>query len=506
MHRRRGRRALIGSSALALFLLAAACTTSDDGSATDATLKPGRGSGNTTTTDEASSTTEDTGSSTTEETTDPTSSGTTETTQAQPSDLPLEETVPLVVQSLTEYWTKTFPSISNVPYTPLSSDQVIAVRSANPRITCGGDVINQMILANGGNALYCSQGPDDLGGQYIAYDARGLIPQLYRRIGDMAVLVAIAHEWGHSISAAAHFDQETRTTIQSEQQADCFAGSWAGDVANGDNSVLSLSPGDLDEALTGLLTLRDPPQVNPQSEGAHGSAFQRIDAFRKGFEGGAGACAALHRQPPVDQGTDQLEGDLSLAELMPLTTQALDLFWTTAFGQLGGSTYATFTVASFRGSGQAPACSGLTADQVTRHILYCPATDSVVIDEDLVDDLYDQGDFAVSAAVADAWSAGILARLKVSADPKALGLDADCLAGAWTGALSRSEVIDPASGNPILTLSAGDLDEAVAGFLLQSGTAGASSSFDADATAAFDRTAAFQKGFETRSGPRTCIS
>ncbi len=403
------------------------------------------------------------------------------------------------MQSLQEYWTKTFPTISSNDYTPLTADQVIAVRSNNPRLKCGGEVINQMILANGGNALFCSDSPD---GKYIAYDARGLIPALYRRIGDMAVLVAIAHEWGHSISDAAGFD--SRTTIQSEQQADCFAGSWAGDVNAGGNSVLSLSPGDLDEALTGLLTLRDPPQVNPQSEGAHGSAFQRIDAFRKGFEGGAAACATLHQQPPVDQGTDGEANDLPLEELTPLTTQALDLFWTTAFGQLGGSTYATFTTTPFRGSGPAPACSGLTADQIVGHILYCAATDAVLVDEDLVDNLYGQGDFAVSAALADAWSAGILARLKVAADPKALGLDADCLAGAWTGALSRSEVLD-AQGDPILVLSPGDLDEAVAGFLIQSGTAGASTSFDADSTAAFDRTAAFQKGFETRSGPRTCV-
>jgi hypothetical protein len=61
-------------------------------------------------------------------------------------------------------------------------------------------------------------------------------------------------------------------------------------------------------------------------------------------------------------------------------------------------------------------------------------------------------------------------------------------------------------GTPVLVLSAGDPDEAVAGFLIQSGTAGAGASFDADQTAAFDRTAAFQKGFESSTGPATCLS
>jgi predicted metalloprotease len=493
MHRRRGARALIGSSALALVLVASACTFSDDGeSASDATLKPGRDSTSTTTID-GETPTSDEGSSTTGTGSDPTASsstGPTQTTLGDPHDqISLEQAPTVAEQSLVDYWGRTYPTVIGGAYDPVHD--VIPVRSRNPEIECGGEVINELLLANGGNALYCSD-PD-----FIAYDARGLIPNLYRQIGDMAVLVAFAHEWGHSIAERAGF--QSRTTIGSEQQADCFAGSWAGDLAAGSNQVLTLSPGDLDEALTGLLVLRDPPQVDPLSEGAHGSAFQRIDAFRKGFEGGAQACTTLHQTPPLDLGTEGDAFDLDLPTLLPLTTQALDLYWAGEFTQLGGASYATFTTRPFRGASAAPACSGLSADQVVGQIMYCPSGDFVSWDEDLVDDLWEQGDFAVSAAIADAWSAGILARLKIQADPATLGLEADCLAGAWTGA----EVLD-ALGDAVVTLSPGDLDEAVAGFLYQSGTAGADASFDTDKTAAFDRTAAFQKGFEHDA--KDCLS
>jgi predicted metalloprotease len=495
MHRRRGTRVLIGSSALAVVLVAGGCTFSDDDSAaSDATLKPGRDAVTSTTDGETPSTDE---SSTTSGTgIDPTAptSGPTQTTFGDPNDqLTLEEAPTVAELSLVDYWNRTYPTVIGGRYEPVTD--VIAVRSRNPEIECGGEVINEVLLANGGNALYCSDG------NFIAYDARTLIPNLYRQIGDMAVLVAFAHEWGHSISERAQFFSPT--TFGSEQQADCFAGAWAGDLATGTNDVLTLSPGDLDEALTGLLALRDPPQVDPRSEGAHGSAFQRIDAFRKGFEGGANACTTLHEAPPRDLGAQGDAFDLELEQLLPLTVQALDLYWAGEFTQLGGTSYTTFTTMPFRGADAAPACSGLTADQIVGQIMYCPSGDFVTWDEDFVENLWDQGDFAVAAAIADAWSAGILARLKVPGDPRTLGLAADCLAGAWTGAISRGEVLDD-QDDALVTLSPGDLDEAVAGFLVQSGTAGAEASFDTDKTAAFDRTSAFQNGFEHDA--ETCVS
>jgi predicted metalloprotease len=213
----------------------------------------------------------------------------------------------------------------------------------------------------------------------------------------------------------------------------------------------------------------------------------------------------LHSEPPPDEGAQAIEGDLDLSYLVPFTVQGLDEYWKTTLGQLGGGTYSSFTTKPFRGSGQQPECSGLAADQIVGHVLYCPAGDFVTWDEDTIDALYDRGDFAVSATIADAWAAGILKRLNVQGDARSLGLDADCLAGAWGGGFARQEfqVIDETTGDPVL-LSAGDLDEAIAGFLFASGTVGAKASFDTDQTAAFDRVSAFQRGFET--GAKSCVN
>jgi hypothetical protein len=161
-------------------------------------------------------------------------------------------------------------------------------------------------------------------------------------------------------------------------------------------------------------------------------------------------------------------------------------------------------VQTFQGAGGAPACSDLAEDQIVGHVVYCPSGDFVTWDDDVIGDLESQGDFAVAAAIADAWSAGILHRLNAPGDARTLGLEADCLAGAWAGALAQQQVIDPSTNDPVLVLSAGDLDEGVAGFLLQSGTANADASFDSSATSAFDRTSAFQKGFE--GDARSCVS
>jgi len=124
-------------------------------------------------------------------------------------------------------------------------------------------------------------------------------------------------------------------------------------------------------------------------------------------------------------------------------------------------------------------------------------------DDDLIDALFRRGDFAVAAAIADAWSAGVLQRLHVGGAARDVALAADCLAGAWTGALSRGEILDQ-HGESIATLSAGDLDEAVAGFLFQSGTVGGDAAMRTAMTSAFDRTAAFQSGFE--GTVTTCVS
>ncbi|NIQ57003.1 MAG: peptidase, partial [Gammaproteobacteria bacterium] len=119
---------------------------------------------------------------------------------------------------------------------------------------------------------YCSPG------DYVAWDAEGLMPGLYTEFGDFAVALVLAHEWGHVAQDRAGIDGPG---IMLELQADCFAGAWARHVEMGE-SALALRPGDLDEAVAGYLLFRDPPGTSPAAPDAHGSAFDRVLAFQEG--------------------------------------------------------------------------------------------------------------------------------------------------------------------------------------------------------------------------------
>ena len=59
--------------------------------------------------------------------------------------------------------------------------------------------------------------------------------------------------------------------------AECLAGAWAADSAS------SLSPGDLDEAVTVLVAAG-------QGDTDRGTAFERVAAFRAGFKHGPADC------------------------------------------------------------------------------------------------------------------------------------------------------------------------------------------------------------------------
>ena len=114
--------------------------------------------------------------------------------------------------------------------------------------------------------------------------------------GDMAGIGVIAHEMGHAVAIQLGFDAPR--AYESEAAADCLAGAFAEHAdRNG-----SLEKGDVDEAFFGMAAAADP---TPELTGnrrvdrvilrraavmAHGTKEQRMDNFRAGLEGGAGAC------------------------------------------------------------------------------------------------------------------------------------------------------------------------------------------------------------------------
>lgn len=187
------------------------------------------------------------------------------------------ESVEEVLYLLDEYWAEALPNRFDTEYVP--PDDVIAYNPGEDDPGCGGQPLGP------GNAFYC---PAD---NTIAWDDPGLMVPFYSEVGDAAVGFVIAHEWGHLIQNQSGL--EFPLTIESELNADCLAGDFAGALY--DEGLLEggagLEPGtDLAEAAEGIFLFGDDPAVPWQDPQAHGTGQERLEAFETGFDGGAEAC------------------------------------------------------------------------------------------------------------------------------------------------------------------------------------------------------------------------
>ena len=114
--------------------------------------------------------------------------------------------------------------------------------------------------------------------------------------GDMAAIGIVAHEMGHAV--AIQLGYMSRYTYQNESVADCLAGAFT-NYAERDGS---LENGDVEEAFFGMAAAADPTPRMTGNERTdrrirraaalmgHGTREQRTANFRRGLEGGAGAC------------------------------------------------------------------------------------------------------------------------------------------------------------------------------------------------------------------------
>jgi predicted metalloprotease len=106
--------------------------------------------------------------------------------------------------------------------------------------------------------------------------------------GDFAVAIVAAHEVGHHVQnelgileAEEARQLETRS-LQTELQADCFAGVW-GYSAYYEGLVES---GDMDEAMNLIPDIGDLPEQPRGGELAHGTPEERVEAFLTGYDFG----------------------------------------------------------------------------------------------------------------------------------------------------------------------------------------------------------------------------
>jgi len=399
----------------------------------------------------------------------------------------------LTIDVIEAYWAATLPGIYGIAYEDVA-ETIPYFPSTGNLPECGPDELPLDVYEE--NAFYCHPG------DYVAWDAEGLMPGLYAEFGDFAVALVLAHEWGHAIQARASV---VGLGIMTELQADCFAGAWGAHVDGGGSNLLHLQAGDLEEAMAGYLLFRDPPGTSPGDEDAHGSAFDRVNAFQDGFFNGPDQCATYEDGEffvvaipltPEDRVTG---GDLPFAETAPLLAATLETFWSAVFPVLFDTEYTPMTDYGpyLPSTGVLPPCGPVEIDpeEYLYNAFYCPDGDFVAWDnENLFPSLWQEiGDFAIGMVLAHEWATGAQVRAGLPTEGLAASLQADCFTGSWTSAMVDGiPIVLADDSETAIALSAGDLDEAVAGFLLFGDEPGDG---EPAAGTAFKRFNAFQDGF-----------
>ncbi|GIF21930.1 putative metalloprotease [Actinoplanes tereljensis] len=384
------------------------------------------------------------------------------------------------LQDVERFWKATYPKVAGGQAFQTIKGGFHPYTERTPPPDCGGQPFEYQP-----NAFYC---PD---GDFIAWDAQQLIPQLQDNFGPLLVGVVMAHEYGHAVQA--RLGGTDQPTVVLEQQADCFAGAWLADVQAGRSTAFKKpTAGQVDNTVAGILMLRDQPGTPALAEGAHGNAFDRVRALQEGVEQGAGKCAGYREgnlqvtEVPFSTREEAATGgDLPYDDAITLLAKDAQDYWARTFPTLpGGGNWQQLQVEAFE-NGAPPDCEK-PDESAEGAAFYCPAGDFVAFDNsDLGPKLYQRiGDFAVGMLLGDLFARAAQDRRGASTSDKAGQLAVDCLAGSWTNDLLTRDNQD----NQGIRLSPGDLDEAVSA-LIAFGRAE-----DNKGPSAFDRIAAYRKG------------
>jgi len=405
-----------------------------------------------------------------------------------------DEVVAVALEDLEAYWTDAMPDVYDVRFEPLRGGY-LPFGPDTPLPRCGEEQLRYEQVAE--NALYCPAA--DL----VAWDRTTLMPDLQQRFGPLTVGMVMAHEFAHAVQNRADTEGATVTL---ELQADCFAGAWVADVDDRIDTFAT-EGGALDQAIAGLLELRDTLGVPGYDLAAHGSGFDRVGAFQDGFEQGPGACAAYEDDPPevvaIPFGglDDQVTGgNLPVADLLGPLALDLDAFFGTLVRDAGSRWRPVAEVVLFDPARGPIRCGGseVAGDELVDASFHCVGNRTHYLDgANLVPSLEEIGDFAVAGEIARLHAFAAQDQLGLEGDPEDEDLHADCLAGAFSGAEFDGEIPEVPDRDPAyegsggrrpqqLQLSPGDLDEVVIAFL----------AYGADGEgSAFERTAAFRSGF-----------
>jgi predicted metalloprotease len=375
------------------------------------------------------------------------------------TDSPVDDLARNALADLEDYWSSTFPDVFGTEFEPLSGGYFsVDPGDVDPQDYPQGVGCGAQPLEAENNAFYC-RAPNAPHSDAITYD-RAFLGDLAGEFGRFIPALVMAHEFGHAVQARVGAPE---SSIATETQADCLAGTWTRWVAEGNAEHSRLREPELDELLRGYLQLRDPVGTSTAAQSAHGSYFDRVSAFQEGFDDGAEACRDHFGPERVfTQGeftSDQdfaTRGNAAYDELWEIIEGSLPTVWTQAFEDVFTQDFTEPTIERF--PDDAPDC----ADDPDRELVYCADGQVVGIDEtSLARPAYeDIGDFAVATAVAIPYSLSVRDQLGLSTDDEDAVRSAVCLTG-WYGAK-----VYKGEGNA--DISPGDIDESVQ-FLLTYG-------------------------------------
>lgn len=351
------------------------------------------------------------------------------------------------MDDITAYWDEHFEGIFDTELEPLQGGVHAYDVDGDMPIPCFPEQDRQYAK---NNAFYCPSA------DAIGYD-RAFLEELADTFGDFIVPLVMAHEYGHAIQGRV--GRPTNMTISAEGQADCYAGVFTQATVEGTTYFKSNSQ-DLTTVLGGYLLLRDQPGATPDEPQAHGSAFDRVNAFQEGFYEGGSHCYTSFGSdreytglPYTSESDYANAGNMPYEQMLTYIPQEMNTFGSVAAGD-------DWTVVQAQGfSSDAPSCDSRSTIE---HVFYCPDGETLYVNMNLIQQAYDNfGDFAAMTMMALGYSEAIQELSGLSTDSADGFQSRLCLVGSYAGAAFEATAAGEPSPLGGLKLSAGDLDEAV---------------------------------------------
>lgn len=402
----------------------------------------------------------------------------------------------LAVNDIAEFWSQHYADALPGEFEPV--EKLVSYDSndpSSPRI-CGGRTYRLI------NAFYCP--PMGL----MAWDRGVMLPVGQKFFGDMSVVALIAHEYGHAVQRMAGLIDKNTSTLVIEQQADCFAGAHQRWVVEGNSPRFTLDTGDgLNHVLAAALTIRDPllPEIVAEllDVDEHGNALDRISAFQLGFSNGAQTCATIDEEE-VRQRRGDLPRNLELGDDGAVESGDVTID-EPVLAALMDDLDTIFLLPD-------PPTLSLDPDECggarpNIPVAYCPDDNVLGVDlpalqrfatpaSELRNLVLLQGDNTAISALTSRYVLAVQRERGVALDTAEAALRTACLTG-----FAQQALAEPVPGRQ-LVLSAGDVDEAVAGLLVNGIVA--SNVTGATVPAGFTRIVAYRSGL--RGDPELCYS